>query len=80
MWLVIFYHLNFFSIKCVSLYESFFIVLCKIDFCLTCCYSILEVLNQNLNLKFHQMDFWVEFFNIHMNEKITTCHDYHGFK
>jgi hypothetical protein len=26
------------------------------------------------------MDFWFEFLNIHMNEKIITCHDYHGFK
>ncbi len=26
------------------------------------------------------MNFWFEFSNIHMNEKITTCHDCHGFK
>jgi hypothetical protein len=26
------------------------------------------------------MEFWFEFFNIHMNEKIITCHDCHGFK
>jgi hypothetical protein len=26
------------------------------------------------------MDFWFEFFDIHMNEQTTTCHDYHGFK
>jgi hypothetical protein len=26
------------------------------------------------------MDFWFEFLNIQMNEKIITCHDYHGFK
>jgi hypothetical protein len=26
------------------------------------------------------MDFWFEFFNIHMNEKGKTWHDYHGFK
>jgi len=40
----------------------------------------LEVLNQNLNLKFHQMNFWFELFDIHMNEKIITCHDCRGFK
>jgi len=37
------------------------------------------VLNQNLNLKFHQMDFLFEILAIHMNEK-TTYHDCHGFK
>jgi hypothetical protein len=26
------------------------------------------------------MDFWFEFFDIHMNKKGPTCHDYHGFK
>jgi hypothetical protein len=26
------------------------------------------------------MDFWVEFFNIHMNETIIMNHDFHGFK
>jgi hypothetical protein len=26
------------------------------------------------------MDFWFKFFNIHMNGKILTCHDFHGFK
>jgi hypothetical protein len=26
------------------------------------------------------MDFWFEFFNIHMNEKTITCNEYHGFK
>jgi hypothetical protein len=26
------------------------------------------------------MDFWFEFFDIHMNEKTITCHDYHDFK
>jgi hypothetical protein len=26
------------------------------------------------------MDFWFEFFDIHMNEKSTICHDCHGFK
>ncbi len=44
------------------------------------CCSLLEVLNQNLNLKFHQMDFWFGFHDIHMNEKTITCHDCHGFK
>jgi hypothetical protein len=44
------------------------------------CYSFLEVLNQNLNLNFHEMDFWFEFFHIHVNEKAITCHDCHGFK
>jgi hypothetical protein len=26
------------------------------------------------------MDFWFEFCDIHMNEKIITYHDCHGFK
>jgi hypothetical protein len=26
------------------------------------------------------MEFWFEFFNIHMNEIIIICHDFHGFK
>ncbi len=26
------------------------------------------------------MNFWFEFFDIHMNEKAITCHDFHGFK
>jgi hypothetical protein len=26
------------------------------------------------------MNFWFEFFDIHMNEKATTCHECHGFK
>ncbi len=26
------------------------------------------------------MNFLFEFFNIHMNEKTTTCHECHGFK
>jgi hypothetical protein len=56
------------------------IVFCKIDYYLTCCYALLEALNQNLNLKFHQMDFWFEFLDIHMNEKTIICHDCHGFK
>jgi hypothetical protein len=47
---------------------------------LTCCCALLEVPNQNLNLKFHQVDFLFELFNIHMNEKTITCHDCHGFK
>jgi hypothetical protein len=42
--------------------------------------SFLIILNQNLNLKYHQMDFWFEFFNIHMNEKTITCHDCHECK
>jgi hypothetical protein len=33
------------------------------------CYSFLNVLNQNLNLKLYEMDFWFEFLDIHMNEK-----------
>jgi hypothetical protein len=37
------------------------------------------VLNQNLNLKFHQMDFFFEILDIHMNEN-TNCHNFHGFK
>ncbi len=26
------------------------------------------------------MDFWFEFFDIHMNEKTITCHAYYSFK
>jgi hypothetical protein len=26
------------------------------------------------------MDFWFKSPNIHMNEKVITCHDCHGFK
>jgi hypothetical protein len=26
------------------------------------------------------MDFWFEFFDIHVNEQATTRHDCHGFK
>jgi len=26
------------------------------------------------------MDFWFEFIDIDMNEKATTCHDFHDFK
>ncbi len=76
MWFIL---LIFFPIKCVLLYVIL-IVLCKIDSYPTCCCSLLKVLNQNLNLKFHQIDFWFEFFDIHMNEKTITCHDCHGFK
>jgi hypothetical protein len=57
-----------------------FIVLCKIDSCPTYCYSFLKVLNQNLNLKFHQMDFWFVFLDIHVNGKVIICHDCNGFK
>jgi hypothetical protein len=42
--------------------------------------SLSKVLNQNLNLKFHQMSFFFEFLNIHMNEKTTSCYDFHSFK
>jgi hypothetical protein len=42
--------------------------------------SFLKVCNQNLNLKFHHMDFWFEYLDIHMNEKKKTCHDCNGFK
>jgi hypothetical protein len=63
MWLIGFDPLNYFPIKYVLLYES------KIDSYLTHCCAHLKVLNQNLNLKFHQMYFWFEFINIHMNEK-----------
>ncbi len=58
----------------------FFIVLCKIDSYLTHRCSILKVLNQNLNIKFYQMDSRFEFLDIHMNEKTITCQDYHGLK
>jgi hypothetical protein len=30
---------------------------------------IFKLSNQNLNLKFYQMDFWFEFFDNHINEK-----------
>jgi hypothetical protein len=56
----------------------FFIVLCKIDSYLTHRCSLLKVLNQNL--KCYQMDFRFKFLDIHMNEKIITCQDYHGLK
>jgi hypothetical protein len=26
------------------------------------------------------MDFWFEFYDIHINEKAITFHDFHGFK
>jgi len=79
MWLICLY--PFFSpIKYVFIIWILLIVLCKIYSCLMHCYVFLEVLNKNLNLKFHQMDFLFEFLNIHMNEKTKTCHDYHGFK
>jgi hypothetical protein len=26
------------------------------------------------------MDFWFEFFDIHVNKQTTFCHDCHGFK
>jgi hypothetical protein len=80
MWSIGLYPLNFFLIKCVFIIWVFFIVLCKIGSCLTCCYSFLKVLNQKLNLKFQQMDFWFEFLDIHMNEEMITCHDCNGFK
>jgi hypothetical protein len=41
--------------------------------------SFLNVLNQNLNLKFYQI-FLFEFFDIHMIKQTTTSHDSHGFK
>jgi hypothetical protein len=56
------------------------IVLCKIDSYLMHCCSFLKLINQNLNLKFHQMNFWFEILDIHMNEKTITCHDCYGFK
>ncbi len=57
-----------------------FIVLCKIDsFSRNKC-SLSTLLNQNQNLKFHQVIFLFKFFNIHMNEQAITCHDCHGFK
>jgi hypothetical protein len=59
---------------------DFFIVFCKIVSCLMPRCSFLEILNQNSNLKFHQMDFWFEFLDINLNEKTTICHDCHGFK
>jgi len=80
MWLIGLYPLKFVLIKCVFIKWVLLIVLCKIGSCLTHCYSFLKVLNQNLNLKFQQMDFWFEFLDIHMNEIIITCHDCHGFK
>ncbi len=56
------------------------IVLSKIESCLTHWRAFLKVLNQNLNLKFHQMDFLFEFLNIHMNEKTITFPNCHDFK
>jgi len=54
-------------------------MLCKIDsFWHNKC-SLSNVLNLKLSLKFYQMHFWFEFFDIHMNEQ-TTCYNYHGVK
>jgi hypothetical protein len=55
------------------------IVLCKINSCLIQCYSFLEVLNQNLNLKFHH-GFLVCIPWCSYEWKKKTCHDCHGFK
>jgi hypothetical protein len=41
--------------------------------------SFSNVINQNLNKKFNQMDFWFEFLGI-MNEQTINSHHYHGFK
>jgi hypothetical protein len=57
---LIFSH-QFFNIILVLL-----IVLCKIDFFLNNRCSLWKVLNQNLNLKFYQMDCWFEFLDIHI--------------
>ncbi len=80
LWLIGLYPFNFFPIKCAFNILVLLIVLSQIDSYLRHCYSLLEVLNQNLNLKFHQMEFWFEFLDIHMNEKAITCHDCHCFK
>jgi hypothetical protein len=80
MWLIGLYPFNFFPIKCVFIIWVLLIVFCKVDSCLTYCCAFLEVPNQNLNLKFDQMDFWFEFINIHMNENAIICHDCHGCK
>jgi len=80
MWLIGLYNVNFFPIKCVFIIWILLMVLCKINSYLMHCCALLEVLNQNLNLKFHQMDFWFYFFDIHMNKKTITYHHYHGFK
>ncbi len=79
MWLIGLYPL-FFSHQIFFIIWILLIVLCKIDSCLTRWCSLLKVFNQNLNLKFHQTDFCFEFLDIHMNEKIITCHDCLGFK
>jgi hypothetical protein len=80
MWLIGLYPLNFFLSNVFYYIWALLIVLCKINSCLTHCCSLFKLLNQNLNLKFYQMDFWFEFFDNHMNEKEIICHDYHGFK
>ncbi len=69
MWLIGFYPLNIFSHQMCFIRWILLIVYYKIDSCLMHCYSFLKVLNQNLNLKFHQMNFCFEFLDIHMNEK-----------
>jgi hypothetical protein len=71
---------SFFSHQMLFIIWILLIVLCKINSCLIHCYSFFEFLNQNLNLKFHQMDFWFEFLDVHMNEKNITYNDCHGFK
>jgi hypothetical protein len=80
MWLISLYHFSFFFYQMHFIIWVLLITLCKINSCSMCCYSLLKVLNQNLNLKFHQMDFWFEFFEIRMNENTISCHDYHSFK
>ncbi len=80
MWLISIYPLKSFSHQIFFIIWVLLIILCKIDFCLTHRCSLLKVINQNLNLKFHEIYFWFEFLDIHMNEKTITCHDCHGFK
>jgi hypothetical protein len=80
MWSIVLFLLISFPSNVFYYIWVLLIVLFKIDSCLTHCCSLFKVLNQNFILKFHQMDFQFKFLDIHRNEKVTICHDCHGFK
>jgi hypothetical protein len=81
MWLIGFYFLKFLKSKCFY-YMNPFVSPLQIDLFWHNMCSFSNVLNENINIKFHQMNFWFEFLDIHMNEQTTFCHDCHchGFK
>jgi hypothetical protein len=55
MWLIGFYPFIFFLLNVFLLYESF----AKLTSISHYRCSLLEALNQNLNFKFYQIDFWI---------------------